>query len=138
MAALHITGNPRQSTCPPPTKDPALNAKNRNHAISDPMIAYGPANPDLPNVAFWKGKADVWGTSPSVAKTMRCGNCKAFNVSPFILTCIGPMAGRDSYEKSNLGQRSVLGYCEMHEFKCASTRTCSTWVHGGPTRRWAR
>ena len=136
MAPLYRTGN--KGKCPAATKDASLNAANRNKAIKNPMIAYGPANPGLPNDAFWDAKAKLWGVSDRHARSMRCGNCKAFNVSPFIVQCMGAMAGRDDYTKTNLSKKSVLGYCEMHEFKCASTRTCSTWVHGGPVRKWER
>ena len=127
------TGNPAGS-CPRATQNIEINAKNRNAAIENPMIAYGPANPSLENASFWGKKARLWGVSARQARTMLCGNCKAFNVSPTIVKCMGPMAERDDYSKTNLTKSSVLGYCEMHEFKCASTRTCSTWVHGGPTR----
>ena len=27
-----------------------------------------------------------------------------------------------------------LGYCQMYKFKCASERTCDSWVTGGPIK----
>ena len=45
-------------------------------------------NPDLPNVPFWKKKADTWDVSVNDAKKSRCGNCAVFNVSVEIRDCI--------------------------------------------------
>ena len=30
--------------------------------------------------------------------------------------------------------RANLGYCQLFKFKCAATRTCDAWLHGGPIR----
>lgn len=27
-----------------------------------------------------------------------------------------------------------LGYCTMHKFKCAGSRTCNAWIEGGPVK----
>jgi len=27
-----------------------------------------------------------------------------------------------------------LGYCTMHKFKCAGSRTCNAWISGGPVK----
>ena len=125
--------------CPRATKDVEYNTIKRDKAIESEQIQYGPANPSRANQDFWQEKADKWDISISEAQTMRCGNCKAFNVSRFIIDCMGPIAQRDidQYDNvENLGEVPVLGYCQMHDFKCASTRTCNTWVHGGPAMKW--
>jgi hypothetical protein len=124
----------KQKACPKPTGDVQLNLKNRNKAIKKQK--YGPANPSLPNKPFWEEKAEMWDDIPvSEAKSMRCGNCAAFDISEKMKKCIqGGLkddAETDSYETINAGQ---LGYCHMLKFKCASKRTCDAWVTGGPIK----
>jgi hypothetical protein len=124
----------KQKACPKPTGDVQLNLKNRNKAIKKQK--YGPANPSLPNKSFWAEKAEMWDDIPvSEAKTMRCGNCAAFDISEKMKKCIQSGlkddAETDSYETINAGQ---LGYCHMLKFKCASKRTCDAWVTGGPIK----
>ena len=124
----------KQKACPKPTGDVQLNLKNRNKAIKKQK--YGPANPSLPNKSFWAEKAEMWDDIPvSEAKTMRCGNCAAFDISEKMKKCIQAGlkddAETDSYETINAGQ---LGYCHMLKFKCASKRTCDAWVTGGPIK----
>ena len=124
----------KQKACPKTTGDVQLNLKNRNKAIKKQK--YGPANPSLPNKPFWEEKAEMWDDIPvSEAKTMRCGNCAAFDISAKMKKCIQDGlkddAETDSYETINAGQ---LGYCHMLKFKCASKRTCDAWVTGGPIK----
>jgi hypothetical protein len=131
---LGLTEVKNQKACPAATGDIQLNLKNRNKAIKGQK--YGPANPSLPNKPFWEAKAEMWDGIPvSEAKTMRCGNCAAFDVSSKIKKCIQAGlkddASTDSYETINAGQ---LGYCHMLKFKCASKRTCDAWVTGGPIK----
>jgi hypothetical protein len=114
--------------CPPATQNIALNLQNRQKAIA--VAAYGPANPMLPNEAYWKKLADVWGISPSEAKTMRCGNCAAFDIRPEMLACMQRAIGPD--DQQHVIQAGRLGYCHAFHFKCASARTCSAWIVGGP------
>ena len=122
-----------QVNCPRATVDVIFNTMNRDAAIASPVVAYGPANPSLKNERFWKKKAALWGVSVPTAQSMRCGNCKAFNVSPFVKACMGSLGSApDTFDELS-GQFVTLGYCEAHRFKCASSRTCNTWLHGGPT-----
>lgn len=120
-----------QPPCPKATQDVGLNLMNRQKAIK--VASYGPANPNQPSRDYWKKLASIWGISPDEAKTMRCGNCAAFDVSPQIRACIsqGLAGGRDAEQIIEAG---VLGYCHAFRFKCASARTCSAWVVGGPKR----
>jgi hypothetical protein len=114
--------------CPPATRDIALNLRNRKNAIQTAM--YGPANPNLPNIAYWQRLASEWGISIGEAQTMRCGNCAAFDIRPEMKKCIQEGIGPDDTQHTiNAGQ---LGYCHFFKFKCASARTCSAWVVGGP------
>lgn len=121
-----------QNTCPKPTLDVALNLRNRSKAIGAAM--YGPANPRLPSMAYWQKIASIWGITPNEAKTMRCGNCAAFDIKPSTIACIRDGIGRDGIDPQDTVVAAELGYCRMFQFKCAASRTCAAWVVGGPIR----
>ena len=115
--------------CPLPTQDVTLNLKNRAKAIT--AAAYGPENPDLPNTAYWKKKADTWDVTIADAKESLCGNCAAFNVQDSIKECIAKGIGMEADPWGTI-ELADLGYCEIFDFKCAASRTCDAWVVGGP------
>ncbi len=116
-----VLGEPEME-CPKPTQDLELNTKNRDAAIKEKHIQYGPLNVDEP-ADFWVKIADHWDTSVEAAKKSKCGNCVAFDISPRMDDCMpGPVSDDDGR----------LGYCWMHNFKCHSARTCRTWAKGGP------
>ena len=117
--------------CPIATQDIHVNLKNRDHAFKE--YGYGPANPELPNEAFWNDKANEWQTSRAQAKSMRCGNCSAFIQTPEMLECIkyGIDKDEEGYAEDVMNSAN-LGYCELFDFKCAADRTCSAWLVGGP------
>ena len=123
---VEYVGSPKES-CPVATQDIKTNLKNRKHAVDD--ASYGPANPKEPNEEFWKSMAKNFNTNVEEAKTMRCGNCAAFNKTSRMLACIKKGIGEDADEVAKAGD---LGFCEFFDFKCASLRTCSAWVVGGP------
>ena len=84
---LGLTEAKKQKACPSATHDIQLNLKNRNKAIKGQK--YGPANPSIANKPFWEEKAEMWDDIPiSEAKTMRCGNCAAFDISSKMKECI--------------------------------------------------
>lgn len=116
--------------CPIATHDIDLNLKNRQTAID--RYHYGPANPDHPE-DYWKEAAKRWGITEKTAKTMRCGNCAAFDVSDKMRACIE--SGIQGDEKAVDGQATIeksdLGYCNFLHFKCAGSRSCTGWVTGG-------
>ena len=122
--------------CPIATSDIAVNLKNRQKAID--TAGYGPLNPTKPNNEFWDKKADMWNVDQEKAKTMLCGNCGAFNQKPKMLKCIekglsgGEESEADDYEA--VIQQADLGYCQMYKFKCAASRTCDSWITGGPIK----
>lgn len=128
---LSILGEaePLSRPCPRATQDIGLNLANRQKAIQVAM--YGPANPSLDNKAYWLKLANVWGVSPTEAQTMRCGNCAAFDVSTPIRDCIRDGLGGQP-DTEQVIAAGDLGYCWAFRFKCASRRTCSAWVVGGP------
>ena len=117
--------------CPVATHDIELNLKNRQAAIDE--YHYGPANPLEPD-DYWKKAASRWAVSEKTVKTMKCGNCAAFDASDTMRKCIesgirGDESHADAAATINL---SDLGYCNFLHFKCAGTRTCAAWVVGGP------
>jgi hypothetical protein len=114
-----------EESCPMATQDITLNLKNRAKAIDS--ANYGPENPKLPNKQFWMEMAREWEVDPEEAKMSVCGNCAAFNQDDSMLECIAKGIGEegDPWAMIDAGD---LGYCEIFDFKCASSRTCSAWV----------
>ena len=108
--------------CPKPAKSVELNTVNRDRAIAENHIIYGPLNVIEPG-DYWEKIAEKWKTTEKAAKASLCGNCVAFDISPQMENC---MPGKTSDEEGH------LGYCWMHNFKCHSARTCNTWAKGGP------
>jgi len=114
-----------EESCPMATQDITLNLKNRAKAIDS--ANYGPENPKLPNKQFWMEMAREWEVEPEEAKMIVCGNCAAFNQDDSMLECIAKGIGEegDPWAMIDAGD---LGYCEIFDFKCASSRTCEAWV----------
>jgi hypothetical protein len=119
------------TSCPLATYDIKYNLKKRDWAFKN--VGYGPANPEEPNKVFWAERAKEWNTTPEQAQTMRCGNCSAFIQTSEMMDCI--RTGIDETEESYADEMidsAGLGYCELFDFKCAASRTCSAWLVGGP------
>lgn len=119
--------------CPVATQDVHVNLENRQHAIDE--YYYGPANPDKPG-AYWKDAAKRWKIDEATAKTMRCGNCAAFDMSKKMLSCIekGIQQDETNIDAAATVKQSKLGYCNFFKFKCAADRSCTAWVTGGPIK----
>jgi hypothetical protein len=117
-----------EESCPLATQDITLNLKNRGKAIDS--ANYGPENPKLPNKPYWMEMAKEWEVDPEDAKQSLCGNCAAFNQDDSMLECIAKGIGEDGDPWAMI-EAGDLGYCEIFDFKCASSRTCSAWVAGG-------
>ena len=109
-----------KESCPLATQDLKVNTNNRDSAIAEKHIQYGPLN--LNDEDYWERYAKKWNTTPDVAKKSNCSNCVAFDISPRMDDCM-PL---------ELDEDGRLGYCWMHHFKCHSARTCYTWAKGGP------
>jgi hypothetical protein len=114
-----------EKSCPVATQDITLNLKNRAKAINS--ANYGPENPKLPNKQFWMEMAQEWQVDPEEAKMSVCGNCAAFNQDDSMLECIAKGIGEEGDPWAMI-EAGDLGYCEIFDFKCASSRTCSAWV----------
>jgi len=102
------------------------NLENRQHAIDEYL--YGPMNPEEPG-DYWKRLGDMWDVSAAEAATTRCGNCSAFNVSLGIRSAMAEAIGEGGEQ---VVVSADLGYCELLDFKCAASRSCSAWLTGGP------
>jgi hypothetical protein len=119
------------SSCPIATTDIEENTKNRNWTID--KFAYGPLNPDNPDLGFWEHKADIWNTDIEHAQTALCGNCAAFDQSQRVLDCIIEGINETKVaDPHDVLQLANLGYCQLFKFKCAAKRSCDAWLHGGP------
>lgn len=118
--------------CPVATHNIDVNLKNRQTAIN--KYGYGPANPDdqeADNQAFWAAKAKMWKVTVDNVKTMRCGNCAAFNVSDSMRDCIAKGMKDEGNDPMATIEKADIGYCAFLHFKCAGDRTCDAWVTGG-------
>lgn len=118
--------------CPVATHDIGVNLKNRQKAIDE--YYYGPANPDEPG-SYWKDAAKRWNIDEKTAKTMKCANCGAFDVSDDMRRCIEDGIRGDDTQVADARapiDLADLGYCTFLKFKCAGQRTCSAWITGGP------
>jgi len=130
---LDILNEVEIDKCPLPTQNIKLNLANRQKAINE--YGYGPLNPNEPNEKFWQAKADMWKLdSIEEAKTSRCGNCAAFDITKKTINCIAKGIGNDQGSENPMDviEAGDLGYCRFLKFKCASKRTCDAWVVGGP------
>lgn len=119
-----------ETKCPAATQDIDLNLENRQKAID--KYHYGPANPDEPG-SYWKDTAKDWKVSEATAKTMKCGNCAAFDVSDKMRDCMAKgIQGKEKYADALATiEKADLGYCNFLHFKCAGNRSCAAWVTGG-------
>jgi hypothetical protein len=119
-----------KSGCPIATQDIHVNLKNRQHGIDD--YHYGPANPEKPG-SYWKDAAKRWKTDEATAKTMKCANCAAFDVSDKMYDCMTKGIEGDEKNVDALAtiEKGDLGYCNFLHFKCAGSRSCTAWVTGG-------
>lgn len=121
-----------QQGCPPATQSIDLNLRNRKKAIDE--YDYGPLDPNAPNEEYWTAIAQEWNMDdPEQAKSARCGNCAAFDITEKMQDCIargiGSEPGSDAMSTIDAG---TIGYCKFLKFKCAAKRTCTAWVEGGP------
>ena len=117
--------------CPIATQDIHVNLKNRQHGIDE--FHYGPANPDKPG-NYWKDAAKHWKVDEATAKTMKCANCAAFDISDKMYACMEKGIKGDEKNIDALAtiEKGDLGYCNFLHFKCAGARSCTAWVTGGP------
>jgi hypothetical protein len=130
-ALLGKTATAVGESCPRATTDIKENIKNRNWTIKN--FGYGPLNPDAPDPGFWEKKAELWNSDLDTVQTALCRNCAAFDQSDKVLSCIiEGINEQESADPYDVQCRADLGYCQLFKFKCAGSRTCDAWLHGGP------
>jgi hypothetical protein len=130
MKRMALSLREARTGCPVETFNLTANLDNRKKAVD--KYGYGPANPDEPNEDFWKGKAALFKTTVDQAKTMRCGNCAAFDISDKMRKCIADGMVKDNTSPDAVIEKADLGYCTILHFKCAGERTCDAWLVSGP------
>jgi hypothetical protein len=127
-------GRADKNSCPIATQDVVVNLARRQVAIE--AADYGPLNPAEPNDDYWEHMAEYFEVTPDEARSTVCGNCAAFDVTSDMQECIaegieGDTSG-DTTDPYDVIEAGDLGYCRVFKFKCASARTCSAWISGGP------
>jgi hypothetical protein len=132
MMVARFNREEEKDVCPIATSDVAVNLKNRQTAIE--VADYGPMNPALPNDNYWEHMSEYFDVTPDEARSTVCGNCAAFNMTSHMQDCIADGITEDSGEPDpyDVVDAGDLGYCQIFKFKCASARTCSAWISGGP------
>ncbi len=96
-------------------------------------------NPEKPG-KYWKDAAKRWKTTEAEVKSMRCGNCAAFDQTKKMLSCIekgiktGHYGNEPGIDAKSTIKKADLGYCNVFKFKCAADRTCTAWLTGGPLK----
>lgn len=149
--------------CPIATQNVEVNLEHRQIAIDKYGYGpLNPNNPNIKfwnaKSAQWNLE------STEEAKASRCNSCAAWNITTRLLTCIekGLVTGEkevvpEIFEGEDIKQQPTLepdlddtegaeqsawdtieagkiGYCTMHKFKCAGSRTCNAWITGGPIK----
>ena len=76
----------KELSCPMATQDLMFNTKNRDAAVKNPNIKYGPLN--LSDEKYWEEYGKRWNTTAEVAKKSNCSNCIAFDISPRMEKCM--------------------------------------------------
>jgi hypothetical protein len=122
----------QETSCPAATNNIKLNLANRQNAID--TAHYGPLNPNEPNEAYWKKKADMFGGDLESAKKARCGNCAFFIQTKQMLDCIAKGIGGNIKDEWSTIEAGDIAFCSAFDFKCAASRTCDAWVTGGPVK----
>ena len=117
-----------EKSCPAATKDYLLHFQNKEEAIYNPKKAYGPYDPTVPNVKFWKEKAEAWEVAPGEARKRICSACEYFDESPETSECLEtgpvfPILNR-TYSECHAGRKA---YCTKHKFIADELRSCNGW-----------
>ena len=118
--------------CPLEIVDASANKANHRFAIANAML--GPANPSLPNAAYWQELAKRWEIGLPDALARRCNNCEHYIDTAVIQDCI-QRHGR--FDITSLGSEfkdmgDASGYCTLYHITCTASRVCVDWEEGGP------
>jgi hypothetical protein len=85
--------------CPSCIVDSSVNREHHRYAIANAML--GPADPSLPNAAFWKELAKRWEVGLADALSRRCNNCENYIDTQQIQECI---QRHGSFDITSLGE----------------------------------
>ena len=124
----------QEGSAPIATRDESVNVENRQKAIDE--FGYGPEKIDEPNDDFWNEKKEKF-MVPTVdlAKQSLCGTCAAFNIKSEMLKYLDDGIDKEIDENDTWdANKENRGYCQFIDFKCHKTRTCNSWVEGGPLK----
>lgn len=129
--AEEMTGN----GCPIAMTDKATNIANHKICVAEANL--GPARPSTPGT-YWMVRADRLGITEAESRTQTCANCGYYYDTPAIKSCYStnnaagniPLATEVNPAWENVP--NPAGYCEKWDITCTPTRTCDTWIPGGP------
>jgi len=121
--------------CPIAMTDKATNIANHKICASEANL--GPARPSTPGT-YWMVRADRLGITEAESRTQTCANCGYYYDTPAIKSCYStnnaagniPLATEVNPAWENVP--NPAGYCEKWDITCTPTRTCDTWIPGGP------
>ena len=121
--------------CPIPMTDKSINIANHLECVAEANL--GPASVTNPGT-FWLERADRLGITEQVSRTQTCANCAFYVNTPAIKSCFTnnmaagniPLATEVDPTWENVS--NPAGYCVKWDITCTPTRTCDTWVTGGP------
>lgn len=118
--------------CPLPIIDESVNIENHRSTIANALL--GPADPSLPNTAYWRNLARRWEVGEADARSRRCFNCEHYIDTDAVKECIQRHGALDitklGPEFKNMGDAS--GYCTLYDITCTASRVCVDWEAGGP------
>lgn len=118
--------------CPIEIVDASQNRQNHRFAIANAML--GPADPSLPNAAFWQELARRWEVGLPDALARRCNNCEHYIDTAEVQDCIRK---HGKFDITSLGSqfkdmKDASGYCTLYHITCTASRVCVDWESGGP------
>jgi len=150
--------------CPVATQNVEVNLKHRQIAIerygygplnpNNPNVKFWRAKADLWKTSMDEAKSSRCNSCAAFNITSRMLDCiaKGLEATPEevtegedIIATQAPAqvpapepelddtegAAQDAWDTIEAGK---LGYCTMHKFKCAGSRTCNAWISGGPVK----
>ena len=83
--------------------------------------SFGPFDPTITTLSFLSKKLGIVNEG---------ADSQQLDAKPE-LDNIKDVASQDAWDTIEAGK---LGYCTMHKFKCAGSRTCNAWIEGGPVK----
>lgn len=137
LLEIEVGSSPEElvNGCPIPMTDKSINIAN--HLIAVEQANLGPASVTRPGV-FWMQRADRLGITPAESMNQTCSNCGYYTNTQSIKNCFDsnmaagniPLATEVNTAWENVA--GAAGYCVKYDITCTPTRTCDSWITGGP------